>query len=257
MYSLVIVDGKACFLELLGSAFRWDEMGFSLDGSFTCARDALEHMQAHKTDILMTDIELGDVSGLELAVQARKAQPGIEFVILSACSDFKNAHAALRINAFDYLLKPVANEILAECFSALKDALDSRNAGQKSCAKQGDYRIDFVKNHIDKHVGDDMTLECVADTISMNPAYFSRFFKRHTGENFVDYLASRRMEKAIELLRDPRYKAFEIAPMVGYFSKHNFYRRFRQHTGRTPIEYRNEVLRIMDADAGEQRFTHE
>jgi AraC-like DNA-binding protein len=84
----------------------------------------------------------------------------------------------------------------------------------------------------------------MADTVAMNPAYFSRFFKRHTGENFADYLAFRLMEKAISLLWDPRYKVFEIAPMVGYFSKHNFYRRFRQHTGKTPIEYCNEVLRI-------------
>ncbi|MDR1439180.1 MAG: helix-turn-helix transcriptional regulator [Clostridiales bacterium] len=88
----------------------------------------------------------------------------------------------------------------------------------------------------------------MADSVAMNAAYFSRFFKRHTGEHFAEYLAKRRMEKAIELLRDPRYKVFEISPMVGYFSKQNFYRRFRQHTGRTPIEYRNEVLMIQDDD---------
>ncbi|MCL2392862.1 MAG: helix-turn-helix transcriptional regulator, partial [Oscillospiraceae bacterium] len=65
---------------------------------------------------------------------------------------------------------------------------------------------------------------------------------------FADYLAECRMEKAIELLRDPSYRVFEISAMVGYYGKQNFYKRFRQHTGRTPSEYRNTVLKIQDDD---------
>jgi two-component system response regulator YesN len=251
---LVIVDDETYILELLGKVFNWEGMGFSLDGSYTCAKDALSHIAERKTEVLLTDIQLGGVSGLELAAEARKLKPGIDIVILSAHSDFKYAHTALRINVFDYLLKPVTSESVTECFNGLKSSLDARLKGGAKEAGSGssDYRIDLVKKYIDKHVGDDITLEGMADTVAMNPAYFSRFFKRHTGENFADYLAFRRMEKAISLLRDPRYKVFEIAPMVGYFSKHNFYRRFRQHTGKTPIEYRNEVLRITDVDDGEQ-----
>ena len=115
-------------------------------------------------------------------------------------------------------------------------------------ASDDNYRIAMVKRYIDKNVGGDLTLESVSAIVSMNPAYFSRFFKRHTGLHFADYLTERRMERAIELLRDPVHRVFEISALVGYFSKKNFYKQFKRYTGRTPSEYRNEVLKIEDTD---------
>ncbi|MCL2003178.1 MAG: response regulator [Oscillospiraceae bacterium] len=256
MYSLVIVDDESYIRELLGSVFRWSDMGFDLKDSFADTDAALAYLRERPVDVLLADIQLGSgESGLELAAEAQKIHPHIAVVILSAHSDFEYAQTALRISAYDYLLKPVTHESVATCFARLKRMLDAKNAAdtasKPSAAHEeeiGDYRIALVRRHIEKHVGEDITLESVADLVSMNSAYFSRFFKRHTGVHFADYLAERRMEKAIEYLRNPRYRIFEICTKVGYFSKQNFYKRFRQHTGRTPVEYRNEVLKVRDED---------
>lgn len=252
MYTMIIVDDEEYILDQLQETFDWNELGFSLTGGFTDVENALLYIGKHNVDVILTDIQLGNDTGLRLSLFARDINPDIELVLLSAYSDFEYARTAIRLNVFDYLLKPVTYAGIVNCFTALKEKLDQRlllNNLQKEEAEStdsshdmGNYRINIARQYIDKNIGEDLTLETAADQVSMNAAYFSRFFKKHTGMHFADYVAQRRVEKAIELLRDPANKIFEISVMVGYYSKQNFYKRFRQYTGRTPEEYRNEVL---------------
>ena len=252
MYRLIIVDDEAFILEQLHRVFRWDEMGFALAGCFTDANEAIKCLRSEAVDVLLTDIQLGSDTGIRLCAVAREVNPQIELVLLSAYSDFDYAHSAIRLNVHDYLLKPVTYSGMTECFAGLKAKLDQRQAPVQREPDVGEspanYRIELVKRYTDKHLGENLTLEMVADSVSMNAAYFSRFFKRHTGEHFADYLAARRVERAIELLRDPSKKVFEISLMVGYYSKQNFYKRFRQYTGHTPEAYRNEILKVREPD---------
>jgi Response regulator containing CheY-like receiver domain and AraC-type DNA-binding domain len=247
LYTIVIVDDEEFILEQISQTFPWGKMGFSLAGCFTGAEGALEFMRQTHADVLLTDIQLGLDNGLDLANKAREINADLEIVLLSAHSKFEYAHTALRIRVFEYLVKPVTFQSVTECFAALKEKLDMLRGTQPE-ENSEDYRIELVKRHIDRHIGDNLSLESLAETVGMNPAYFSRFFKRHTGVLFADYLAECRMKKAIELLREPRHKVFEICTMVGYYSKQNFYRRFRAFTGHTPAEYRNDVLKIEDDD---------
>ena len=249
MYQLIIVDDEAFILEHLREIFPWAEMGFDLAGCFLDPAQAMDHLRAHHVDAMLTDIQLGKDTGLHLSMMAREINPQIELVLLSAYSEFEYARTALRLNVFDYLVKPVTYAGITECFSRLREKLDQAHNPAISPQKtEENYRIELSKRYIDKHLSEDINLETAASHVSMNPSYFSRFFKRHTGVLFADYLAQRRIEQAIELLRDPANKVFEISMKVGYYSKQNFYKRFRQYTNRTPEEYRNQVLQVKDAD---------
>ena len=105
-----------------------------------------------------------------------------------------------------------------------------------------DYRqIELAKKYIAEHYCTNVSLEDTASYISMNPAYLSRYFKKHTGERFVDYLSQVRIAKAKALLADPSYKIHDIYEMVGYNSKHHFYNVFKKYTGTTPTVYRNHI----------------
>ncbi|UUZ94754.1 helix-turn-helix transcriptional regulator [Paenibacillus sp. P25] len=73
----------------------------------------------------------------------------------------------------------------------------------------------------------------------MNPYYLSKYFKSKTGENFSDYLTRIRMNTAAELLKDIKYKTYEVSEMVGYSSAKNFTRTFRKYFGQSPKEFRN------------------
>ena len=74
-----------------------------------------------------------------------------------------------------------------------------------------DSAISRVKVYIEENYKSNITLETVANLTFMNAYYFSSFFKKHTGENFKDFLTGVRMEKALKILMSSDKKTYEIA----------------------------------------------
>lgn len=95
-----------------------------------------------------------------------------------------------------------------------------------------------AKDFIRDHSGEDIGLNEVAAHVFLSPIYFSHLFKQKTGENFVDYLIRIRMTRAMELLRDPHLKIYEVSEKVGYRNAKYFYKLFKNFAGCTPAEYR-------------------
>lgn len=101
--------------------------------------------------------------------------------------------------------------------------------------------IDFALKYINDHYGKDLSMAEVANRMSLNYSYFSLLFKEKTGMNFVEYLKKVRIEKAMELLKDPGLKINEISGMVGYNNTKHFTTIFREYTGISPSEYRERI----------------
>ncbi len=106
-----------------------------------------------------------------------------------------------------------------------------------------EHLINKAKKYIDDNYHKDISLSDVADQVFLNPVYFSRLFKQHTGENFTDYLTKVRIKKAIDLLKQNRYKTYEISEKVGYKNSRYFSRVFKQYTGFTTKEYVRHMLK--------------
>lgn len=94
--------------------------------------------------------------------------------------------------------------------------------------------MDYLREHYSEQV----TLNEVADSVYVSTCYISRMFKKELGRNFVETLNGIRMEKARELLLDPRYKTYEVAERVGIPDAHYFSRLFKKVVGVTPTEFR-------------------
>ena len=109
-----------------------------------------------------------------------------------------------------------------------------------------DIIIQRAITYIQSHFSEDLTREDVADAVFLSSAYFSRFFKRKTGMNFIDYLTTVRMEKAAELLTT-NMRVGDIAQKVGYQSRNRFFINFRQFSGYNPTEYRRQILKMEEA----------
>lgn len=103
--------------------------------------------------------------------------------------------------------------------------------------------IELVQQYIRSHLSEDLSLMKLAELSYFNPSYLSRLFKQATGQNVTDYIASLRVGRAKELLRDYGKKIGDISASLGYESQHYFSRFFKKFTGMTPQEYR-ESLRI-------------
>lgn len=107
--------------------------------------------------------------------------------------------------------------------------------------------IESAKAFIVENYKNDITRNDVARHVFLNSAYFSRYFKKETGENFYDYLVGVRMRKAIELLGE-NVKVNEVCERVGYISLTHFRKMFKKYTSYSPTEYKRHVLKIEDGE---------
>ncbi len=97
--------------------------------------------------------------------------------------------------------------------------------------------IDYIQEHYSEQV----TLNEVAENIYVSTFYISRMFKKELGKSFVDYLNDVRIEKSKELLKDVKYKTYEVAEIVGISDPHYFSKLFKKYSGMTPSEYRESI----------------
>jgi two-component system response regulator YesN len=95
--------------------------------------------------------------------------------------------------------------------------------------------------YIREHIGENVTLEQVAGHVHLHPNYFSEMFKRETGQNFANYVREAKMRRAQHLLSETPAKISEVARQVGYTDVKHFNRLFKQYTGMTPSEYRENI----------------
>lgn len=97
-----------------------------------------------------------------------------------------------------------------------------------------------IHHYIKHHLEDDLSLTRIAQEVSLNPSYLSRWYKRITGKGISDYIHDRRIERSKELLLGSACKMHEISAKVGFSDQHYFYRFFKKATGCTPQEYRDQ-----------------
>ena len=97
-----------------------------------------------------------------------------------------------------------------------------------------------IREYIDQHYDQKITLETLAKLAYMNPSYFSTFFKQKFGCNFKDYLIRVRMNRASQLLRSTKLKTDHIASLVGYDDYRYFSKIFKQVTGKSTTQMRKD-----------------
>ncbi|NUU76735.1 response regulator [Paenibacillus xylanilyticus] len=97
-----------------------------------------------------------------------------------------------------------------------------------------------IHQYIKHHLEDDLSLTRIAQEVSLNPSYLSRWYKRITGKGISEYIYDRRIERSKELLLGSTCKMHEISAKVGFSDQHYFYRFFKKAIGCTPQEYRDQ-----------------
>ena len=107
MYRAIIVDDEMPALRYLDALIDKHAPHFQVDALFTGAKKALEYLQDHSVDLLITDINMHGMDGIELATQARSLSPDIHIIIVSGYAEFEYAKGAIQAGVDEYLLKPV------------------------------------------------------------------------------------------------------------------------------------------------------
>ena len=244
MINLVIVEDETNIRECLQSLFPWSSLGVEVSAAFANGQEAYKYLMSHSADLLLTDIRLPGLTGLELVQMLREGRNMIPVIILTGYRQFDYAQQAIRYKVDDFLLKPIKYEELTAAILRIRDKLEAgltQVAGPAGSALDSTYHeriISSAKQYLTAHLTD-ASLEEAAISVNLSPGYFSRLFHKVTGETFSDYLTGCRMKKAAEYLHGTNYKTYEISLMVGYDNPKNFTRAFKQYYHVTPREFRD------------------
>jgi YesN/AraC family two-component response regulator len=235
---MVITDDEEKILEGISELFPWNNIGFQVVAKFTDARSALSYIENNPVDVVMSDISMPDMNGIELTKELKRF-PHIKVVLFSSYKDYEYMRAAILYKTCDYLLKPIRYEELVACFDRIKAKLDEENLTEVSETKTYYSEIiqrvdDYLINNYRK-----ASLEGAAEVVGLSPNYLSKVYKEKSGSGFMERLNKIKMEKASELLMDPIYKHYEVAFYVGYDNPKNFSRAFKAYFNVSPMEYRN------------------
>lgn len=118
--------------------------------------------------------------------------------------------------------------------------LDSLKSSMKSTDQQSTI-LHQIYEYVNEHYANEISLSEMANTLHLNYSYLSSYFKQRTQENLTTYISRVRIDKAKELLMDPRLSVSEISRLSG-FSEHNYFSKvFKKMTGLTPVEFRNQI----------------
>ena len=98
-------------------------------GSASNGLDALELVERLEPDLLLTDIRMPFISGIELARQVREIRPAMHIAFLSGYDDFEYAKQAIQYNIISYMLKPLTMDGLAAELKSIHEKIDARYAG--------------------------------------------------------------------------------------------------------------------------------
>lgn len=248
MYRFIFVDDEDYIRELFADLMDYKEYGFELAAVFPSAEQALAYIrEGNHVDAVLTDIRMGDLSGIEFSEYIYQNALDIEVVIISGYKEFAYAQRAIKCNVFDYLLKPTSMEDFTNLFCSLKAHLDQKHEAVRPEEKEEPEEEEYYQNivrkvqdYIAENYASNVSLEEVAGQIGMNPAYLSRYFKQRTGNTFMEYVLQVRVNKAIELLKDSTIKVYEVGDQVGYKSMKHFYKVFKKITKVTPSQYREQ-----------------
>ena len=124
MYKVFFVDDEASMRTGIRESIDWDKAGFALAGEAPDGEMALSLMQDIMPDILLTDVKMPFMDGLELARRTRKTMPWIKIVIISGHDEFEYAKQAITIGVEDYLLKPVTSSQLIETLNEIAGRIE-------------------------------------------------------------------------------------------------------------------------------------
>lgn len=216
--------------------------------------EALEGMKGTGVDLLITDIKMPGMDGLELIRRTQACGSCSRFVILTGYDEFKFARQAIKYNVTDYLLKPIDREELLCAIKKVKSEIDGGKTGRwvrelpditgfqfefspENCSP----RIKKILAYIGENYRLDLSLEQIGDVFHLHPNYICMLFKNELNTTFIRYLNALRIRNGARmLLNEERTPISDIAVSSGFKTERQFYKTFKKYVALTPGEFRRQ-----------------
>ena len=129
-YTVLLVDDEEEVFQVIMKKLDWESMGFSIAGYARNGVEALEMAEELQPDVVMTDIKMPYMDGLTLCKKLKELYQKVKVIIFSGFDEFEYAKEAIKIEAEEYILKPINSNELGKCLSG------SRSISIKSWTKK-------------------------------------------------------------------------------------------------------------------------
>lgn len=257
---LILVEDEEIIRRVLLHTIDWLSLGCTVAGEAENGDKALELVRKVHPDIIITDICMPGMSGIELLERAKR-ECEFESIILTGHSEFEYEKKAVSLGTVEYILKPIDEEKLIEAIRAAVERVRSRQEYQelKRAMKQirreawnvelpfdtcRNYYVRKVLEEIKQHYNEHLIIEKIAEKLNVSPGYLSKQFRKETSLNFVTALQMYRVQKAIAMMETGRWKVYEISEAVGYSDYKRFSVVFKKITNMTPTEFISSIDRL-------------
>jgi len=202
-------------------------------------------------DILITDIMLPGITGIELIRKIREAQINCKIIVITCIDDVETHQKLAEYNIDAYLFK--ATMTARELTEAIEKLLNEQSSdiirkpeyelGNVSMIQNTNrYEILQIQKYITDNLDKPLNLQALADKAGFSANYLSNLFTQECGVNLVAYINHVRLEKSKELLANLNLTVFDIASKCGFNNESYFSRIFKTKYGVSPGRYRRGLL---------------
>jgi YesN/AraC family two-component response regulator len=236
---MIIDDDKLIVHDLL-HIVDWKSLGFEVVATAHNGKQGLLKYEELMPDVIFSDIRMPIMGGLEMINQIREKDNNVKIVLLTAYGEFGYAQQAIGFGVCEYILKnELTQDLMTNTLERIKAKVLSSDAQRapdsKRCLSPA---ISRVISYIEENYSSkDLNIRKISDAVCISPSWLSVRFRNETGQTVNEYITSVRMREAKKLLRQDKYKIYEVATKVGYGSGRYFSRVFLQTTGHLPLSY--------------------
>ena len=164
MYKILLVDDEILVRDAIRENIDWGKLDCELIGDCENGKQAVEFVKTHEVDIVLTDILMPYMDGMELSHFLHDNYPDILIVIFSGFGEFEYAKKAIQYNVSEYMLKPVTAMELTKVIENMKEKLDSRKKEQRKMESLTQVSQDYHKNaNVIRSKALDCLVKCTRD----------------------------------------------------------------------------------------------
>ena len=245
MLKVLVVEDEEMIRRGIVLAVDWAALDCVVVGEAANGLEALDAVERLDPSLIITDLKMPQMDGIEMLRQLRARGNGVYVIILTAYDSFTYAQSALRLGAVDFLVKPFHDGDLEQAVTALRRRMEA-DSGEAALAlpelRKGDkskYVLEAM-DFIGRHYSDpSISIGLIAQHLGISEGHLSHLFKKETDYTLLNYLTRYRIHKAMGLLKDCRVKVYEVAEQVGYRDITYFSATFKKLVGVSPSEYQD------------------
>lgn len=236
MKSVLLVDDEKMIRIGLKNLLEDIITGYNVLWEASNGVQALEIASIEVPDIVITDIRMPEMNGLDFISYLKMRHPLVSVIVISGHDDFIYVREALKLGVKDYLLKPINRRDLASVLSNIKKS----DPNKENIISDEPFNIRHIKEVIENNLEADLTLNFISNVLNLHPNYISQLFSQQTKMKLSQYIMLQRIKKSKELLIQTNLKIYDIAHLVGYINAKHFSSVFKKVSGMTPYQFRNK-----------------